>query len=120
MAETDQTAPPCARRNSVSENGEQKTVEDLEEERVNELLAKGAEDEEVRPRSRKCGGREVRPPPGAGAWNFGARATRGAPAGGPDERARAAAGRRARGGARPRPKRVDSAGRGTLDPLQKS
>ena len=32
MAETDQTAPPCARRNSVSENGEQKTVEDLEEE----------------------------------------------------------------------------------------
>ena len=51
----------------MSENGEQKTVEDLEEERVNELLAKGAEDEEVRPRSRKCGGREVRPPPGAGA-----------------------------------------------------
>jgi hypothetical protein len=68
MAEvdSDKNGAPCARRNSVSENGEQKTVEDLEEERVNELLAKGAEDEEVRPRSRKCGGREVRPPPGAG------------------------------------------------------
>ena len=54
MAETDQTAPPCARRNSVSENGEQKTVEDLEEERVNELLAKGAEDLLVARKRQPC------------------------------------------------------------------